>query len=229
MRPKTFPVRGTILGPADAIRVQMLHVIAPLAECTLIFNNEYEMTVYVKTSPDVERYEQNARFSFSLYAPFPYWRKREKSNETLVGLKPLFSFPWNISDPNPFSFSEYVEVGYVTINNTGEAPASWTATLLALDEVVNPRIYNMATGIYVRLTHTMETGETVMISTEGEELTVAIEAPDGTRKDGFQYLDLESEPFQLAVGENYIKTDAEDDTTSALRANLSFQPIFVGV
>ncbi len=229
VKPKTFPVRGTILGASDAIRRQILHVIAPLSECTLIFDDTYEMTVYVKASPDVERYEYNARYSFSLYAPFPYWRTREKNSQTLVGLKALFSFPWNISDPSPFAFSEYVEVGYVTINNTGEAPASWTATLLALDEVVNPRIYNMKTGLFVRLRHTMENGETITISTEGEELSVRIETADGVQRDGFEYLDLESEPFQLAVGENYIKTDAENDTTAALRASIAFQPNFVGV
>ena len=67
------------------------------------------------------------------------------------------------------------------------------------------------------------------ISTEGEELSVLIVTADGIEADGFEYLDLESEPFQLAVGENYIKTDAENETTAALRASLAFQPNFVGV
>lgn len=228
VQPKTLAVRGTIMGESDAVREQMMHVIAPLVPSKLIIDDTYELSVYVKNSPDIERYPSNARFSFSLYAPHPYWQTKDKTQTTLIGLRGLFSFPWNISDPNPFKFSEYVETGYVTVRNDGEAPAWWTVTMLALDEVTRPRIYNMETGEYVKILKVMEEGEQITISTEGEELTVTITAPDGTETDGFQYLDLNSVPFKLQVGENYIKTDAEANTI-ALRANISFQPFFVGV
>ena len=226
--PKTLQIRGTILGAADAARQQMVHVLAPLAAGKLIFDDTYELDVYVKASPDVERYEYNPRFSFSLYAPYPYWRKKEKAQTMLVGLKGLFSFPWNISDPNPFKFSEITETGYVTVQNSGEAPVCWTVTFYALDEVVNPRIYNMETGEYVKILKTMANGEQIIISTEGDELTVTCIGADGTETDGFKHLEVESIPFKLAVGENYIKTDAEENTI-ALRANISFKPVFVGV
>lgn len=228
VEPKTLSIRGTLLGRCDAKREQMTHVIAPLSVGKLIYNDTYELTVYVKASPEVERYASNARFSFTVYAPYPYWQKKEKSKTTLAGLRGLFSFPWNISDPNPFRFSEYVEIGYVTVNNTGEAPAYWSVTFLALDEVTNPRIYNMETQEYVKILRTMQTGEQVTINTEGDELTVTITASDGTVSDGFQYLDVESIPFKLEVGENFIKTDAETNT-AALRASISFHPAFVGV
>ena len=226
--PKTIAIRGTIMGSSDAAREQMTHVISPLSVGKLIYNDTYELTVYVKISPHVERYAENAKFNFSLFAPYPYGQKKDKSKTTLVGLKALFSFPWNISNPNPFKFSEYVEIGYVTVNNTGEAPAYWSVTFLALDEVTNPRIYNMETQEYVKILRTMETGEQVTISTEGDELTVTITGADGKVSDGFQFLDVESIPFKLQVGENFIKTDAEENT-AALRASISFHPAFVGV
>ena len=116
----------------------------------------------------------------------------------------------------------------MTVHNDGEAPAWWTVTMLALDEVTRPRIYNMETGEYVKILKVMAEGEQITITTEGEELAVTITAPDGTVTDGFQYLDLNSVPFKLRVGENYIKTDAEANTI-ALRASISFQPFFVGV
>lgn len=228
VEPKTMTIRGTLLGKCDAKRKQMMHVIAPLSVGKLIFDDTYELTVYVKSSPDIERYAVNSRFSFTLFAAYPFWAKKDKTKTTLVGLRGLFSFPWNISDPNPFKFSEYVEVGYVTVNNTGEAPAYWTVTFLALDEVTNPRIYNMETAEYVKILRTMATGEQITISTEGDELTVTITGADGTVSDGFRYLDVESIPFKLQVGENYIKTDAEANT-AALRASISFHPAFVGV
>jgi len=228
VEPKTLAVRGTILGPADDTRERMVHILAPLAKGKIVFNDTYELEVYVKASPDVERYARDAKFSFTLYAPYPYWRRREKTQETLVGLKALFSFPWNLSVPNPFRFSEYVPVGYVTVQNTGEAPAYWTVTFLAMDEVTRPRIYNMVTGEYVRILKILDEGEQVVVSTEGEELTVTCIASDGTVTDGFRYLDIHSTPFKLAVGENYIKTDAEANDV-ALRASISFHPCYVGV
>ncbi len=228
VNPKTISIRGSILGESDGVREQMKHVIAPLSTGKLIYEDTYDLEVYVKSSPDVERYQNNAKFTFTLYAPYPFWRKKDKQSTTLVGLRPLFSFPWNISNPSPFMFSEYVEVGYVNVKNAGEAPAYWTVTFSALDEVVNPRVYNMETGEYVKILKTMNNGEQVVISTEGEELTVTCVGSDGVESDGFRYLDIESEPFRLAVGDNFIKTDAEINTT-ALRASISYHPAFVGV
>lgn len=229
--PKTMTVKGTIAGESDALKAQMIHVLAPLAKGLLIYSDgekELELEVYVKVSPDVGRISNGAKFSFSLYAPYPYWRKHERESQTLTGLKPKFKFPWNISDPNPFKMSEYAAIGYVTVVNTGEAPAYWTVDFLALDEVTNPRIYNMATGEQVKILKTLAEGEMVSVSTEGDELTVTVTGADGSVSDGFRYLDITSIPFKLAVGENYIKTDAESNTI-AMRTSIGFRPAYVGV
>lgn len=226
--PKTLTIRGTLLGDCAAARDQMNHVLAPLARGRLIYNNTRSMEVYVKTSPDIERYSANARFSVSFYAPFPYWTEKNKVNQVLAGYEPQFMFPWNISDPNPFYFSKTAQVGYVTVTNEGEAPADWTVTFTALSTVKNPYAQDIDTGETVRVLKTLSAGESVTISTEGEELAVTLTAADGTETDGFQYLDIESVPFRLALGENHIKTDADEGGTG-LRASISFRPAYAGV
>lgn len=226
--PKTLTIKGAISGAADGMREQMIHVIAPLAKGRLIYNDEYEMEVYVKTSPDIDRKPYGAKFSFSLYAPFPYWRDAERTNKVLIGYTPEFTFPWNISDPNPFYFSKTAQVGYVTVTNEGEAPADWTVTFTALSTVKNPYAQDIDTGETVRVLKTLSAGESVTISTEGEELSVTLTAADGTETDGFQYLDIESIPFRLALGDNHIKTDA-DEGGEGLRASISFRPAYAGV
>lgn len=226
--PKTLTIRGTLLGECAAARDQMNHVLAPLARGRLIYNNTRSMEVYVKTSPDIERYSANARFSVSFYAPFPYWRKTDRESTVLVGYQPRFMFPWNISDPNPFYFSETAQVGYVTVTNEGEAPADWAVTFTALSTVKNPYAQNIDTGETVRVLKTLSAGESVTISTEGEELSVTLTAADGTETDGFQYLDIESIPFRLYLGDNHIKTDA-DEGGEGLRASISFRPAYAGV
>lgn len=228
VEPKTMTVSGTIIGESDAVRDQMMHVLSPLHEGTLTYNGEYVLTVFVKESPDIERYSHNARFSFSLFAPYPYWQRKAREQTTLVGLEPLFSFPWNISDPTPFRFSQSTPVGYVTVTNNGDAPAYWTIWLEALDEVTNPRVYNMETGEFVRILKTMVAGEKISITTQGDELAVTVTAPDGKKTNGFRFLDIDSMPFLLAVGENYIKTDAKAGT-SVLNASITFKEGYTGV
>ena len=228
VNPKTLTIRGTLLGDCAAARDQMNHVLVPLAKGRLIYNNTSSMEVYVKTSPDIERYSANARFSVSFYAPFPYWAEKDKVNQVLVGYEPQFQFPWNISDPNPFYMSKLAQVGYVTVTNEGEAPVGWTISFLALSAVKNPFVQSIDTGETVKVLKTMTENETLTISTEGEELTVTLTAADGTETDGFQYLDIDSIPFLLALGENHIKTDAEEGGTG-LRASISFRPAYAGV
>lgn len=226
--PKTLTIRGTLLGDCAAARDQMNHVLAPLAKGRLIYNDTRSMEVYVKTSPDIERYSGNARFSASFYAPFPYWVEKNKVNQTLVGYEPQFLFPWNISDPNPFYLSKAAQVGYVTVVNEGEAPVGWTISFLALSAVKNPFVKSIDTGETVKVLKTMAENETLTISTEGEELTVTLTAADGTETDGFQYLDIASVPFRLQPGPNHIKTDA-DQGGDTLRASISFRPAYAGV
>lgn len=226
--PKTLTIRGTLLGGCAAARDQMNHVLAPLAKGRLIYNNTSSMEVYVKTSPDIERYSANARFSVSFYAPFPYWVEKGKVNQVLVGYEPQFQFPWNISDPNPFYLSKLAQVGYVTVTNEGEAPVGWTISFLALSAVKKPYVQSIDTGEKVCVLKTMAENEMLTISTEGEELTVTLTAADGTETDGFEYLDIDSIPFLLALGENHIKTDAEEGG-AGLRASISFRPAYAGV
>lgn len=226
--PKTITIKGAISGESAALREQMNHVIAPLAKGRLIYNDEFELEVYVKSSPDIDRQPYGAKFSFSLYAPFPYWREKEQKNQMLVGYTPEFSFPWNLSDPSPFYLSRATQVGYVTVANEGEAPADWTVSFLALDTVKNPYAQNIDTGETVRLLKTLSAGESVTISTEGEELSVTLTAADGTETDGFEFLDIDSVPFRLSLGENHIKTDAEEGG-EGLRASISFRPAYAGV
>lgn len=226
--PKTITLKGSINGKSDGLREQLNHVIAPLAKGRLIYNDEYEMEVYVKASPDIDRQPYGAKFSFSLYAPFPYWREKEQKNQMLVGYTPEFMFPWNLSDPSPFYFSRAAQVGYVTVANEGEAPADWTVTFTALSTVKNPYAQDIDTGEKVRVLKTLSAGESVTISTEGEELAVTLTAADGTMADGFEYLDIDSVPFRLSLGENHIKTDAEEGG-EGLRASISFRPAYAGV
>lgn len=226
---KLMTISGTLKGnDADSKRKKMLHIIAPLMKGTLILDDKYVMEVYPKETPTVERYESNPEFQFIIFAPYPYWRTKNGNTAMLLGLQKQFHFPWNISDPNPFRFSTYTKNAYTNVYNSGDAPTQWKITFLAKSTLRNPIVENIQTGEFVRVLCTLEAGEQVVVDTMGQEITVTMIAADGTETDGFTHLDIDSTAFQLAVGDNLLKTQAEA-TDYALHAMMEYRTNIAGV
>lgn len=225
VQPKNIAIQGVIKGRAAEKRALLLRAFAPRVGGTLVYDNKYQLRVYPTQTPVIEKYEYNPAFNLTLYAPYPYWRAMSESSETLLGVTKEFRFPWNIS--TPYRFGSFSEKLYVNVTNLGNVPARWKLSLFANADLANPMIQNMKTAKLVRVLKTMTAGEQLTIDFTGQELTVSGVAADGTPFDAFEYLDIDSEPFELAVGDNLIKVDA--DNRNALVATLSFSHTVSGV
>lgn len=225
---KTLRFAGTILGADDVKRRQMLHVIAPLQRGVLIFNGTHRMEVYPKTTPQIERYQRNPAFTFTLYAPFPFWGLMDWDSVMLLGLERGFRFPFNPYNPSPFRFSSYTRAAYVHAYNTGEVAVPWRAQLYAMQQTTNPYIANYLTGQRVKLWRVLAPGESVLIDGTGDELTVTIYDAAGNAEDGFRTLDIDSEAFPLQPGDN-LMTSSSDDEGAVMRAQLMWRPAIAGV
>lgn len=225
VNPKNIAIQGTIKGAASAGRTLLLRAFAPKTGGWLIYDNKYQLRVYPMKTPVIEKYEQNPMFNLTLYAPYPYWTSVAETGENLLEVTKEFRFPWNIS--TPYRFGSFSDKMYVNVKNLGNVPARWKLTLLANAELTNPMIQNMQSLQMVRVLKTMNAGEQLMIDYTGPELTVTGTNPDGSIFDAFEFLDIDSEPFELAVGDNLIKVDAEN--RNALIATLLFNHTVSGV
>lgn len=206
-------VSGTLKGPATDKRRRMLQTIVPQERGTITIDGKYKLDVYPQKTPDIERYLSDPQFNFILYAPFPYWRSGDGKAIDLLGLTKQFRFPWNISSPNPFRFSTFTEVFYTNVYNGGNVPSKWRAEFYARTDVTGPSIQNMVTGEFVKLNMDLSAGEMVIVDTTGQELSVKHYTATGEESDAFEHLDIDSSPFELVVGDNLLKTDAEQNRT----------------
>lgn len=78
----------------------------------------------------------------------------------------------------------------------------------------NPVIINETTGEFIKINRTLQEGQLLLINTEDGEQTVTIIDEDGNSFNAYNYLDLSSTFFKLAIGKNLIKYYS--DTSNAL-------------
>lgn len=235
---KTFALTGTIKGRADKLKEKLLRAVAPMQKGILTYNGKLSIEVYPKTTPTIERFRDNPMFTFTLYAPYPFWRSASESVNEIVGFAKMFHFKmmdelgnvidpgWNISET--YRFSSYSAASYVNIYNKGTVPARWRAEFYAGVPMSNPKLLNILTGAFVQVNKAMEVGEKIIIDTTGRELTVTGVARDGTESSLFEYLDIDSDPFQLLVGDNLVQGTA-DVGGSNLQAKLYHFDYYAGV
>lgn len=171
-----------------------------------LYADDYYLDVYVTATPTVEAGNKCAKFQFSLMAAYPYWQKANKVAKALFGVEKLFKFPWNIS--RPYQFGQLLKGQFVNIINNGQLPVPFTVTFTANDTVRNPKITNAQTGEFLLLNFTMEPGERVVVEhTHGK--TYVTSYFEDVHSDIRGALDLDSNLFRLAVGDNVLKPEAE--------------------
>lgn len=115
-----------------------------------------------------------------------------------------------------------------TITNTGTLPCGFIITFQASGTVENPKITDINTQEYIRLSHTMQAGEVIRISTLDNNKTVRqIIGEDSIN--AFNFLDFANSTFlQLAVGINYLRYDA-DSGLDNLSVEFKFDPRYLEV
>lgn len=223
---KTFSITGTIRGRADKLKERLLRAVAPMQKGVLTYNGKLSIEVYPKATPTIERYTNYPMFNFTLYAPYPFWRSASENINEIVGFTRHFRFPWNIS--KPYRFSSYSAASYVNIYNSGTVPARWRAEFYAGVPMTNPQLLNVLTGAFIRINKEMEVGDKIIIDTTGQELTVTGVGIDGKSTSLFEYLDIDSDPFQLVVGDNLVQGTV-DIGGSNLQAKLYHFDYYAGV
>ncbi|PSL41700.1 tail protein [Salsuginibacillus halophilus] len=168
--------------------------------------------------PSKESSTGHQRCTVDLIAPNPYWRTPEI--ETSPTFEPLFKFPFE------GSFEMGIQRDARIIDNDGDAPCPLQIEFNGPAE--NPRIENVTTGEYIKVKQTLQSSEVLKIDTTPGDKSVVIEESDGTQRNVFNWIDLQSTFFQLEVGENEIEYTADDDIQGAI-VDMYYNKRYVGV
>lgn len=154
----------------------------------------------------------------NLLCPNPFWKSTEITEEPTF--EPLFSFPFE------GMFQIGIQRDARIIVNDGDAPAPLQIEFHG--PAVNPIIINKTTGEFIKVNQTLGENEIMEIDTTPGKKSVYFIQPDGTKRNVFNWIDLNSSFFQLVVGENEIEYSADSDIQGAI-VNISYRKLYNAV
>lgn len=215
-------INGVLVGEfQDENKEKLLSVIRPDLAGKL-YADDFYLNVCPSATPTIEANKTFARFQFSLLAAYPYWKKDDSATATLSGVSRGFKFPWNIS--KSYRFGTVVTAKFINIPNRGQVPIPFKVTYTALADVHNPKLTDAATNKYLLLNKTLVAGERVVIDITHER-TYVTSSVDGECRGA---LDLRSNFYRLAVGDNVIKPDATSGKNN-LQVDIDYAIEVVGI
>ena len=223
---KAVVISGMVVGDSTMYRKRLVDTFVPQVGVTLIFNNELELRVRPQVTPAIERAKMNAEFQFTCFAAYPYWRSIERANVVIGGMIPKFRFPINYYEPITHKFGERVQTFFVDANNKGNVKAPFDVVFLAKTTVLNPKITKVDTLEFILIDREMVPNERVTVSMIGGAPRV-FSLIGGVETEITGQFHIDSTPFELDVGENYLRYDA-DVGRDNLECTLILQPAFSG-
>ena len=203
-------------------------------------NIEYELEGW--TFASVRNMDNKLKILVDLFCPDPYMLNVDNYGKNMANISALFAFPWRMLSTRMTSGKlDYpdkargmllggITMGYrtlykeVVLANDGDVPTGVQIQFVATrGPVTNPKITNTVTGQYIRVNVAMQQGDILLIDTNDRHQVITLNGVNY-----YQHIDRKSEPFKLAVGDNYLEYDADENYTN-LDVNLFYTPKYLGV
>lgn len=200
---------------------------------------EYELEGW--TFGTAQNMDNKLRILVDLICPDPYMLNVDNFGKNMANISPLFAFPWRVLATRATGKLDYppkarglmlggMTMGYrtlhkeVVLSNDGDVPTGVQIQFIATrGSVTNPKITNTGTGQFMRVKVVMQQGDILLIDTNDRHQVITLNGVNC-----YQRIDRQSEPFQLAVGDNYLEYDADGNYTN-LDVNLFYTPKYLGV
>jgi hypothetical protein len=154
----------------------------------------------------------------NLYCPNPFLRSSAITEEPTF--EPLFQFPFE------GAFEMGIQRDQRIIVNDGDSPAPLQIEFYG--PAVNPIITNNTTAEYIKINQELFEDEFMRVDTTPGNKSVFFVSPDGTERNVFNWIDLNSTFFQLDIGENDIQYSADSDIQGAI-VNISYSKLYNAV
>ncbi|OLN21909.1 phage tail protein [Domibacillus antri] len=208
-------------------RVYLASVFNPkLGEGLLRFKNEYGIKEIKAVADGVPTFPSGTenrgrtyqRSIVNLICPDPYWKSLSVTEEP--AFEGLFSFPFE------GEFQMGMQRDRRIINNDGNAPAPLQVEFFG--PALNPKIINNTTGEYIKVNQNLLEGEIMKIDTSDTNKSVVFIGVDGSVRNVFNWIDLNSTFFKLVIGENDIEYTADSDIQGAI-VNISYSKLYTAV
>ena len=163
------------------------------------------------------------RFTVNLLCPSPYWQGVEEFAKNMAGIRKLLAFPFVIAKSrNVLSYREMQQEAVIT--NKGDKTVGLNVVFEAKrGNVMNPALYNLTTGVFLRMELEMAEGDVLTICTVPGKKRVELNGVNA-----IQYIDRKSRFFGIEPGETLLKYDAEEGKQN-LDVYPKYTPEYLGV
>lgn len=172
-----------------------------------------------------------------LMCPDPFLKNTDNFGKNMADFSKHIAFPWRVVKqkvvvPEPYKGLTLPGqiTGYrtltkeVSLPNDGDVPTGVQIQFIAeRGPCTNPKITLTGSGQFVRVRVQMEKGDVLLVDTNKRHQVIELNGVNV-----YQKIDRLSEPFELAVGENYLEYDADENYTN-LDVRLFYTPLYLGV
>lgn len=167
----------------------------------------------------------------------PYMKNLDNFGRNMAEITKQIAFPWRVVKqkvivPDPYKglTLQGQITGYRTLKkevlliNDGDVPTGIQIQFIAeRGTVLNPKISLVGTGQFIRVKVRMEQGDVLLVDTSERHQVIELNGINS-----YQKIDRLSDPFMLAVGNNYLEYDADENYTN-LDVRLFYTPNYLGV
>lgn len=223
---RTITVTGTVYRDVQNRKKSMRKIISPFSCGRLVFGGEYYTRVFVKNSPTFSTVKNDGRFSMQFFAPFPFFYSVNSKFSEIGSVKPMFVFPVNYAIPH--KFGERSATRYKNIFNDGDVKVPFSVYLKSEGTSTNIVISNLTTFKMLKINGTLQSGESINIYRDNDNVLRAELISDGVKSDVIHLIDESSDLFELEVGDNLISAN-DDEGGASLTAKISFSPAVVAL
>ncbi len=162
----------------------------------------------------------------SIVCEKPFFKAVNEIITTFGDVLPLFEFPFSIPAEG-VEFSSINPYLRRSIISKSEVETGAKITLYSNGEVVNPVIYNVSDGKYMKLNFTMQTSDTIIINTNIGEKSITL-IRNGVVTNLLGFMDMGSKWFTLIPGDNVFTYDC-DSGNSNLQITFATDILYSGV
>lgn len=201
LQQRNIVITIVINGDIETNRQRLYKIFNLKKPCKIFFQNEnrnVQIEGYVETA-ECDLFTQREKMQISIVCPRPYFEDLNVIHTELAQIMREFEFPFDISEPIPFS--EVVENPVCTITNYGDVECGVIITATITGSVMGLKIYNTTAQKYIGFDTSFSSGDKITINTLSGQLGATL-LRAGTTTNLLNLLSAGSEWLKLDLGDN---------------------------
>ena len=218
-----------INGDVERNRLELYQYFRTKEWCRFYYTNE-SRNVYIDgyvESVECDLFSNDEQAQISIICPYPYFSDLTEIVDDISNVVSLFTFPFSINEPIPFSNLRSDDV--TNVFNTSESEVGVKIVIFFEDSVNTVLIQNIDTGEHITLSYSFQTGDVVTINTYKGQKSIKLQR-NGTITNIFSSLQTGSTFFQLHAGSNlfdYLADygESDDDVTVRFYHNNAYRGV----